>query len=106
MKQGGELSRDVGLFVVEGADGGLAEVGVAPGAGDADVTQQANEATGEESSFELPELDRVSNRVPKEAPEISTLLNHSDHEGPNGDGPTSTILPQLIGPGHPIGGIQ
>lgn len=103
---GGELFRDVGLFVVEGADGGLAEVGVAPGSGDADVTQQANEATGEESPFELSELDRSSDRVPKVAPEVSTLLNHSEYEGPTGDGPPSTTLPQLIGPGHPIGGIQ
>ena len=55
---GGEQFRDVGLFVVEGADGGLAEVGVAPGAGDADVTQQANEATGEESPFEFAESNR------------------------------------------------
>lgn len=43
---GGSPSLNMGLFVVDGADGGLAEVGLSPGAGDDEVTQRPMESTG------------------------------------------------------------
>ena len=105
-ESGGEPFRDVGLFIVEGVDGGLADAGVAAGAGDASVTQKAKEQADSDSPFDTADSDSSSERVPTEAPDISTLLNLSTNDSSDGDGSASSTLPPLIGPGDPIGGIQ
>ncbi len=104
---GGEPFRDVGLFVLDGVDGGSADVGMTPGAGDdtkteksqdqiSDSSSQNNSATGQANSSE---------RLPSEVPDVTDLLNMSDNNA-EGSGETSSTLPALIGPGVPIGGVR
>lgn len=103
---GGEPAREVGLFLVDGVDGGRSDVGVAPGAGDADVTVQVDEHQGEDSSVDAAASNQSSDRVPTDAPDVSTLLNLSGSDSSNGSGSASSAVPPLIGPGEPFAGIH
>lgn len=101
---GGEEFRNVGLVVVEGVDDGAAASGVAPGAGDASVTQPLQQQP-DESATENAVPDRQQNRVPTEAPDFASRLspNPVDSNSP-ADGAVDSSMPQLIGPGEFIGG--
>ncbi len=102
---GGEVFRDVGLFVVNGVDGGEAAAGLAPGAGDADVTQPVSEQPQQDSPTENLMPDRQQNRVPTEAPDFESLLNKNPFDAnADADGASDSSLPALIGPGQAIGG--
>lgn len=105
---GGEPFRDVGLFVVDGVDGGLADAGFVPGVGDAEVTLSSQDPVDRDGPLATAAANsnRSFARVPTVAPDVSTLRNPADHDSPNGDGSAYSTLPSLLGPGDPIGGIQ
>lgn len=102
---GGEEFRDIGLVVVEGVDDGAAAAGVAPGAGDASVTQPLQQQQPDESLTETAVSGRQQNRVPTEAPDFASLLSRNpvNSDSP-ADGAVDSSMPQLIGPGEFIGG--
>ena len=104
---GGEVFRDVALFVVEGVDGGQAAAGLAPGVGDADVTQSVPVQHQQDSTTENLMPDHQQNRVPTEAPDFVSLLNKNPFDAnsnADADGVSDSSLPALIGPGQAIGG--
>ena len=106
---GGEVFRDVALFVVEGVDGGQAAAGLAPGVGDADVTQSVPVQHQQDSTTENLMPDHQQNRVPTEAPDFASLLNKNPFDAnsnadADADGVSDSSLPALIGPGQAIGG--
>ncbi len=102
---GGEVFRDVGLFIVDGLDEGQAAAGLAPGAGDADVTQPVPDQQPNESTSDNLIPDQQRNRVPTEAPDIASLLNQNPFDAnSNADGASDSSMPALIGPGQAIGG--
>lgn len=104
---GGEVFRDVGLFVVDGVDGGEAAAGLAPGAGDADVTQPVPEQQQQDSKSDNLIPDHQQNRVPTEAPDIASLLNQNSFDANSSvEGESDSSLPALIGPGQAIGGSR
>ncbi|MEI6541687.1 MAG: hypothetical protein WCO86_19510, partial [Planctomycetota bacterium] len=72
---GGEVFRDVGLFVVPGVDDGTSNVGLASGTGDSNVTQPVQEQQPNETTTDNSVPDHQRNRVPMEAPDIASLLN-------------------------------
>lgn len=102
---GGEPFRDVGLFVLEGAEG-AAETGLAPGVGDQTETQEARDQTSKQPSRKNVSDGHsdTAERLPSEAPDVADLLNMSD--SPASTSGESSGLPALIGPGNPIGGIR
>ena len=104
---GGEPYRDVGLIVLDGADGGSADIGKAPGAGDDPKNQPSHDQIAHDQSQNDTANGEASTsqRLPTEAPDITDLLNNSEHQSA-GAGDSSSKLPALIGPGDPIGGIQ
>ncbi len=104
---GGDPFRNVGLFVVDGVDGGSAAEGSAPGAGTDEQTRDGQDQISQSSESNMT-ADSDANsreRLPSEAPSIDDLLNDSDAEA-NGNGSSPSKLPALIGPGEPIGGKQ
>ncbi len=102
---GGEIFKDIGLFVVDGVDEGKAAAGLAPGAGDADVTQPVPEQQQQESTTDHLKPDHQKNRVPTEAPDFTSQLNPNPFEAnSNTPGESDASLPALIGPGQAIGG--
>ena len=102
---GGEVFRDVGLFVVDGVDDGEAAAGFAAGAGDADVTQPVPEQQQQDSNADNLVPDQQQNRVPTEAPDFASLLNQNPFDAnSHADGASDSSLPPLIGPGQAIGG--
>jgi hypothetical protein len=102
---GGEVFRDIGLFVVEGADEGEADAGLAPGSGDSDVTHLVQEQPLDESTTETSVPDRQQNRVPTEAPDITSLLDQDPFDSAaTANAASESTLPQMIGPGEAIGG--
>ena len=102
---GGEVFRDVGLFVVEGIDDGASNVGLVSGAGDSNVTQPILEQQPDETTTDNSVPDHQRNRVPTEAPDIASLLNENPLDSAsNTDGSSDSKLPALIGPGDAIGG--
>jgi len=104
---GGEVFKDVGLFVVDGVDGGEATTGLVSGAGDADVTQPVPEQQPNESTSDNMIPDHQQNRVPTEAPDIASLLNQNSFDAnSNAGGESDSSLPPLIGPGQAIGGSR
>ena len=104
---GGEVFRDVGLFVVDGIDDGTSNVGLASGAGDSNVTQPIQEQQPDETTIDNSVPDRQRNRVPTEAPNIASLLNEDPIDSAfNTDGGSDSKLPALIGPGDAIGGTR
>ncbi len=104
---GGELYRDVGLIVLDGVDGGSADIGKAPGAGNDAI----NQASPDQVSHDLTQNNasdgdaKTIERLPTEVPDVTDLLNSSEHQSVNA-GDSVSKLPSLIGPGDPIGGIQ
>ena len=104
---GGEIFRDVGLFVVEGVEDGAANVGLVEGAGDSSITQPVLEQQPDDSTTDRSIPDHQRNRVPREAPDIANLLsdNPIDASAPS-DGVSDSSLPPLIGPGESIGGSR
>ena len=104
---GGEVFRDVGLFVVEGVDEGTSNVGLASGAGDSNVTQPVQEKQPDETTTDNSVPDHQRNRVPTQAPDIASLLNENPLDSAsNTDGGSDSKLPALIGPGDAIGGSR
>ena len=104
---GGEVFRDVGLFVVEGVDEGAANAGLVTGAGDSTVTQPAQDQQPDESATDNSVPEHQRNRVPQEAPDFASLLNESPFgSASNADGSSESKLPPLIGPGDAIGGSR
>jgi len=102
---GGEVFRDIGLFVVQGVDEGAADAGEAPGSGDSSVTQQAPEQQPDENTSETSVPDRPKNRVPTEAPDIPSLVDPNPFDSSvTASAPSESQLPQTIGPGEAIGG--
>lgn len=104
---GGEVFRDVGLFIVEGVKDGAANNGTAEGAGDANVTQPVPVQPTDQSTTLQSIPDRQQNRVPTEAPDIATLLSNTPFDAnSSADGASNSTLPALIGPGESIGGSR
>ncbi|HQX50626.1 MAG TPA: hypothetical protein PLR25_12000 [Planctomycetaceae bacterium] len=104
---GGEVFRDVGLFVVQGVDDGAANVGLVEGAGDSDVTQPAPEQQPDDSTTDQSIPDRQRNRVPNQAPDIASLLSDNPFDSAStSNGASDSSLPPLIGPGEAIGGSR
>ena len=102
---GGEVFRDVGLFVVEGVDDGAANTGLVPGAGESNVTQPVQEP--DDSTTDNSVSDRPENRVPTEAPDFASLLNERPFDSAsNADSSSESKLPPLIGAGVAIGGSR
>ena len=87
---GGEVFRDVGLFVLEGLDDGEADTGLAPGSGD---SKRHATCSGTVSPMQTRRtllcLIDSKNRVPTEAPDITSLLNENPFDS------TSTALMHL-----------
>ncbi|MFM7055288.1 MAG: vWA domain-containing protein [Planctomycetota bacterium] len=97
-QSGGEIFRDVGLFVVEGSDDGQGDTGTAAGSGDAEVTRQTQRQASEPSpknSIDIPKEQRSD--IPAEIPGVAGLLA-SQSDSPS-DGRTESSLPELIGSG-------
>ena len=104
---GGEVFRDVGLFVVEGVDDGTSNVGLASGAGDSHVTQPVQEQQPNETTTDNSVPDHQRNRIPTEAPDIASLLNKNSLDSAfNTNGASNSKLPALIGPNDVIGGSR
>lgn len=103
---GGEPFRDIGLVVVDGIDGGLADTGSAAGSGDATTTNPGTEHSSQDRPMDAADVQNSSQRVPTEVPDISTLLNISEQDSPGTKGSSKSELPPLIGLNDPIGGIQ
>lgn len=102
---GGEAFREVGLFVVDGAENGAAESGLQNGAGSDQETRdvpeptQATESDPSENPREPVSAD--SSAVPTDAPDVGDLLG----TGSGSDNSQSTQdVPRLIGPGLQSGG--
>lgn len=101
---GGDIFRDVGLVVVDGLDDGAAESGMAPGAGDSNVTQPVQEQQPDQTATDNSVPDRERNRVPTEAPAFDSLLTETPPESASStNGASESKLPSLIGPGDAIG---
>lgn len=95
---GGEVFRDVGLFVVEGADDGLSDVGTSAGGGDATVTRpRQTEATEPSPEAAVERQQGPRSDVPAEIPGVAGLLAASTEQ--EGSGASESALPELIGPG-------
>lgn len=103
---GGEPFGNVGLWVVDGHEKGAADKGLEAGAGADQFTQQAMN-----SSNEADDPDEQGNggssavidRLPAEAPNVSQLFTLTGNNSTGGSGKSST-LPEVMGPGNPIGG--
>ncbi|MBL8812736.1 MAG: VWA domain-containing protein [Planctomycetaceae bacterium] len=101
---GGETFREVGLFIVDGAEYGEAESGMQNGAGADEETRDvpsASETTVAEPSenpTNTPSPDRSA--VPTDAPDVGNLLG-SATASENGD--SQQEVPRLIGPGLQAG---
>jgi Ca-activated chloride channel family protein len=104
---GGEPFRDVGLFVVDGVEGGATDDGAAPGKGEDQQTQPSQDQIADSSNTnDSADGDaKTSERLPSEAPDVSELLNISEATSPN-SGTSNSTLPPLIGPGDPLGGVR
>ncbi|MCA9008541.1 MAG: VWA domain-containing protein [Planctomycetaceae bacterium] len=102
---GGEVFRDVGLFVVEGHDEGESNAGDVSGAGDSRITKPAPEQPPDAATTDVLVPDRQNNRVPTEAPDLTSLLNDNPFDTTStADGSSTSTLPPLIGAGEAIGG--
>lgn len=105
---GGEVYREVGLFVVEGeatdnADGDSSDNGDA-------ATNSATEDVPRESlepqpSEHLTETPLPQNVVPSDAPRLSDLLADNRPVDNAGESTGTFDLPSLIGPGAPLSGL-
>ena len=104
---GGEVFREIGLVVSEGVDGGSAEEGMAPGAGDDNHDQISQDPSTQQTNQNTPADGQAptQERLPSEVPEVANLLTSSE-ETSEGEGDSSAKFPALIGPGQPIGGTK
>lgn len=95
---GGELFRDVGLFVVDGADDGAGDAGTVAGSGDAELTRP-RQSEAMESSQEASVDQRQGQRsdVPARIPGVSGLLSTESESTSSGG--TASALPELLGSG-------
>jgi Ca-activated chloride channel family protein len=97
-QMGGEVFRDVGLFVVEGADNGEGDVGTAAGSGDARLTQKRQaEATESSPEASVDQQQVQRSNTPAQIPGVAGLLS-SETDSPS-SGTSESSLPELIGPG-------
>jgi len=96
---GGEVFREVGLFVVEGSEDGRGDVGLQPDAGSDDQTQPAprNTATATSAASQTAVAENAAGRVPQQIPDTGTLRD-PEQTGAE-DGSQSAPLSGLIGPG-------
>ena len=101
---GGEVFREVGLFVVDGADDGRSDVGLQSGEGEDSQTQptQAVPATTVADADQSSDSPNPASRVPNEIPDVGTLTD-PDMTGAD-DGNQSSPLAGLIGPGTAVAG--
>ena len=104
-QSGGEVFRDVGLFVTDGVDGGAADSGEAVGGGRDSMTQPKSPDASNHSNLTEPSSNNGNqmSQIPTEAPDISSLINNSS-ERPARPGDNDSSLPSLIGPGFTLGG--
>ena len=74
---GGEVFREVGLFVVDGADDGRSDVGLQSGEGEDSQTQptQAVPATTVADADQSSDSPNPASRVPNEIPDVGTLTD-------------------------------
>lgn len=87
---GGPQYRDIGLTVIPDASDQLTDV---------------PEENPTESEVERPSVQTPSPRVPQEAPTVADLLDRNS-EQQNPVTHQSPDLPQTIGPGHPLSGLN
>lgn len=103
---GGDVFRDVGLFVVDGQDGGRSDDGTVAGSGHDAATNREHAVSETPSEHGQPSpVEGVTRVIPNEAPDLASLLNSEGSDATDGVGEAST-LPRTIGPGSPIGGLQ
>lgn len=94
---GGEVFREVGLFIVDGTPEGASDTGTAAGAGSDAATRDADPAATPETTTEAAPVEqpRASDVVPSEVPDVGQLLTSDASE--TGSSEQSSI-PDLIGP--------
>ncbi len=97
-QSGGEVFREVGLFVVEGTVDGEGDSGTAADSGDAELTrqQQPQADTPSPDASPDPPQERRSD-IPAEIPGVAGLL--SSRSDSQSGGTSESELPDLIGPG-------
>ncbi|MEY3459834.1 MAG: hypothetical protein RL215_2991, partial [Planctomycetota bacterium] len=96
---GGEKFRDVGLFVVDGSDSGLADNGTNPGEGSDQISrprqsQNLENTQNPDSNQQQPGLSDS----PRQIPNLDGLLNTPSQN--DGSSDQESKLPDLIGPGN------
>ena len=101
---GGEVFREVGLFVMDGTDEGRSDAGLLPGEGTDDQTQQAPQApaAANTDANQTADNQNAASRVPRQIPDVGTLTD-PDRLGDD-DGSQSSPLSGLIGPGAAVAG--
>ncbi len=102
-KTGGDPLGPITLFIVEGVEGGFAEVGIAAGAGDADVTLQSNATSNEETPLDMPESSNPLNRIRNDTRDVNTLATNSELQGWIVDVSSTTTLPPMVESAVPLG---
>jgi Ca-activated chloride channel family protein len=103
---GGEVFREVGLYVVDGADGGRSDAGIAAGEGNDSSSQHGS--TPKEALSPAEQSDDSSgltDAVPDTPPDVQSLLGDGDASA-RVPGESHAALPNLIGPGDPLRGTQ
>jgi len=103
-RAGGEVFREVGLFVMDGTDEGRSDAGLLPGEGTDGQTQQAPQApaTANSDADQTADTQNAASRVPRQIPDVGTLTD-PDRLGDD-DGSQSSPLSGLIGPGAAVAG--
>ena len=100
---GGDPSGPITLFIVEGVEGGFAEVGIAAGTGDADITLQSNATSNEETPLAMPESSSPLDRIPNDTRAVNTLATNSECQGSIVDVSSTTTLPPMVESAVPLG---
>ena len=105
---GGEVFRDVGLFVVDGeaddaADGDASATADLPT--DSSINDVPRESDESQLSEQMTETPAPRNVLPSEAPRLSDLLADNPPVDNSGESTGSFDLPSLIGPGTPLSGL-
>ncbi len=99
-RPGGEVFREVGLFVVDGAENGEAEAGMQNGAGadqetrDVPAPSQSASDAPSENPTDTPTPNQSA--VPSEAPDVGDLLGA---ETSTDNGTSDQQVPRMVGPG-------
>lgn len=95
---GGEIYREVGLFVVDGLEDSNGEDGL----DQTDATVDSQEQTSTEAELQATQIADRSDRVPQQIPRTNSLIEPSDSTE---SGMQESPFAGLIGPGSAISGL-